>query len=36
LTPTSNHGVEDTYIAKRDAAKGGCGGSHKAAQAAAK
>lgn len=30
LTPTSNHGVEDTYIAKRDKDKGGCGQSYNA------
>ncbi len=30
LTPTSNHGIEETYIAKRDRDKGGCGQSHNA------
>ncbi len=29
LTATSNHGVEETYIAKRDQDKGGCGQSFK-------
>jgi hypothetical protein len=31
LTPTSNHGIEETYIAKRDRDKGGCGQSFNAA-----
>jgi hypothetical protein len=30
LTPQSNHGIEATYIAKRDRDKGGCGQSHNA------
>jgi hypothetical protein len=33
LTPTSNHGVTDTYVAKRDQTHNGCGQKNKAFQA---